>query len=228
MKDNPLDDFHTYMNPMRGIFQRILLDEGQKIKNATGKGHRSVLCSYCPCIFVVSATPMINNVADLHRYLALFWRPSWSVDRHTDNERQSGKWIYSAQQRAEFRRLFPDYGKAIERNGGATDKDLFVLNPTEFVKLANAQEFKQPLGATALKHILPLVQLKITMATKFDVNGEEIRPGNDVKPYKCSVVELAASPLEQEMVDKIYDEWSPQLNKGARGGGDDGYVPPGW
>lgn len=206
---------------MRGMFARVLVDEGQKIKNSMSKAHRGIFNSFSDHYWIITATPMINTAANMHGYLALFWRPSFSVGHHSGYKKLPGPWIYNAAERANFRRQYPHYGINFETRPMETEDDLFALDPVQFARLANRQELTGEKGLDALSTILPMIQFKAIMATVIDVNGVKVRAGRNIKPYKSVVVELLGSDLEQDYMANILTTYFPELHKG---GSQDRYV----
>ena len=200
---------------MRGIFERVLIDEGQRIKNSRSKAHRAIFCAYADTHFIVSATPIFNSITDLHGYLSLFWRASWSVAAHTNSQRQAGDWMYNAQQRKLFREVYPQYGQAIKNWRAETKLDLFALDPRHFVRQANKGGLEGEQGLDTISTLLSLLQLKITTATPMEVNGEVVRAGQNIKPYESVVVELEGTELEQDMLKNIWSVYFQHLNKGG-------------
>ncbi|RMZ78246.1 hypothetical protein DV737_g3998, partial [Chaetothyriales sp. CBS 132003] len=207
------DDRVVYMNPMRGRFCRVVCDEGQKVKNCYSKTHVGVWYSFAQHYWIVSATPMLNSVVDLLGYLWLFWRSSWAISHHTNGEVVMSKTLYAADARANARRDFPDYGTKFVEKPAPCDMDLFVLDPSVFTRLANKGELQAVAGYDVLRAVLGILQFKVTMATTFDVNGQTIRAGTNLVPYKSTVVELRPTPLEARALQNIFRVHFPDLYK---------------
>ncbi|EXJ83695.1 hypothetical protein A1O1_07319 [Capronia coronata CBS 617.96] len=78
--ENAASDSLVMASRFAHLFHRVVCDEGHKLKNPRTKNMAAVETLYALRVWIVTATPMINRVADLLGYLWLFWTPSWLDD----------------------------------------------------------------------------------------------------------------------------------------------------
>jgi hypothetical protein len=221
--DNDNDDIddsaYTYMNIARGEFDRVVLDEGQKAKNVKSKIHRTVFNMLANYHWIVTATPLMNSSSDLHGPLTLLFRNSMSLDEYTSGEESLAPKHFNRENRPKImERLgqkFGQYGTKIQGWGKSTSMPLFLLDPVMFARMASQNKLRGSLGKNILSSILDCIQLKVTMATPVVINGQEIRVGSNIKPYRTTVVELDTSDRERAMLKNIFDLHYPLLYQGA-------------
>jgi hypothetical protein len=217
-----LDDASIiYTNGIKHHFSRVILDEGQKVKNGATKVHRAVFTLYTGIKWIVTATPMMNSVNDLLGYLNLIWRMSWSAHEDPRDPKGfiTGERLYTAEFAQEFRAEHQDYGSKFKMpDAKPTDVDCFVLDPRSFAYLVNKQRLHGRVAHDVVRRILNLLQLKITTSTVIDVNDTPFRVGDQIPRYYTVVVELGLSSIEEERYEAVFDAWKDWISR-PRGSG---------
>ncbi|ETN36808.1 uncharacterized protein HMPREF1541_07795, partial [Cyphellophora europaea CBS 101466] len=206
---------YKYMNIMRGVFRCIFINEGQKIKNPKSNNNKAIFTAYTDYYWVVSATPMLNRAQDLLGYLTLMWRPSWSVEWHTDSDQESDFWIYKLDKRQEFlEQCKADsalYSTKFKRYATATNDCLFALNPKMFACVINKDLMKGEMAYNVLGTILGIIQFKASSATQFQVNGAVITADDNMKMCQSTMVKIQGSPYKAAVLEALFKALIPHL-----------------
>lgn len=205
----------VFASQLRHLFSRVVCDEGHRVKNASTSTHRAVYTLYAPHIWVVTATPMVNRVADFLGYLNLFWKKQWRVAVEGDSDWRT---LYTADFESFMRKERPD--EFVE------DLALWVLDPRSFAALVNSGRLVGEVARDVLSKILPLLQLRRTMASTMDVYGKTVRIGDNIVPYFITTVELEMDPDEKRQYADIWYKWIDHLSrKTHKSGGTDKAKP---
>lgn len=221
---------YTYSTLLQGMFQRLVLDEGHKIRNPSTLAAEVIRQIQAPNIHVMTATPMLNRAIDLTGYLYMLYKEEWDLD--------------SAAEYVEFIDALPEGGcttldlytdgftplkTPAYRPGGRLDfgvhhLPLWRLNPTTFHSRMRVQDDTERVNNahTMLRGIIPLVMLRRTQATVMHINGQDRRIGDSIPPYRICTVELewGSKAAEQEYMT-IYEDAIKYLSVGPdRSAGD--------
>lgn len=211
---DPEDATTVYTSLFAGLFQRVICDEGHKLKNCRTKNSIAIDKLYCPNRWIVTATPMINRVTDMLGYLYLLWNPAWSKDLdsldgwdHPGNNES----LYSFDTKKEFLELCPNYCEKYH------NLPLFVLDPRAFATMINSGKMENTSTASrVLRAVISILQLRWTMASEIALDDQaKYQPGVDVPIYHISGVELRQSKYEAAEYKKIWRIFSPYLTKGG-------------
>ena len=195
-----IDETKVWTSLFRHCFRRIICDEGHKLKNSRTKNHRAVFKVFAPSVWILTATPMLNSAVDILGYLNLFWRDEWDFGEDTDPDVPLED-IYSGPFRSRFRDENPDYGTSFEP--GFQHLDLYVLHPKHFATLNNRGRLTGLVAFDVLRSILTLLQLRLSVAHQLDVNGRNIRLGDQIPIYRITTVELKMNRWEESKYQDI-------------------------
>ena len=173
---------------LAGLFDRVVLDEGTKVKNPQTLASNMVVLLKASYIWVLTATPMMNRAIDYVGYLFLLWQPDMQLEM--EDEPVDTKELYTDSE------LIPTKTAAYLR-GGKYDyrkhhRRLWRLNPYAFKHVMSQQQVDLT-ALTAfevLRGITQLITLRRTQATVLDVNGEQVRIGSRIPRYQICTVEL--------------------------------------
>ncbi|TGO07475.1 hypothetical protein BTUL_0273g00010 [Botrytis tulipae] len=79
MAEEKFDNSIEIFSKVENLFDRICLDEGHAAKNSKTRIHQAVLMVHAYHHWMISATPMMNRIEDLHGILNLLWREEWRI-----------------------------------------------------------------------------------------------------------------------------------------------------
>ncbi|KAI1622650.1 hypothetical protein EDD37DRAFT_482716 [Exophiala viscosa] len=168
-----------------GLFHRVICDEGHKLKNCRTRNATAIDKLYAPKKWIVTATPMINSVADLLGYLYLFWNPAWKLlmDRLDGWEiPTTAEELYKEETLVTFREKCPNYQAKFG------EVPLFMFDPQPYAALINSGKMSVAKTASRVLHaLLSRLQLRWTMASK-------IQLGNDLT-YQPGINVIFQSPI---------------------------------
>lgn len=201
-----IDDHKNYfVNTFRGLFVRVIADEGQNVKDSATRAHKSIHTLFATETWIVSAIPADNKVTDLLGALNLFWDPNWMKVSNPDNtddedavfESDKGISYYDDSFAKEFMADHPNYKERYQ------SLELWMLSPKNFAYTANKGYLKDSVARRVILAITKLLVLRLTIATKSTVNGKPTSLSEHILPCAISTVELEAPPLENLMADAI-------------------------
>lgn len=226
-----LDPRVTYHNPLQGRFKRMILDEGHKAKNPRTKTAHAAKLVEPDHTIIVTATPMINRIADLIGYLDLLFKPEWRVaPREWEGERAYELTfdLYSDDTLPQHTPIYSFGGElAIYQDAAHTTLvdnylPLWRLDPDAYRSVTRSMETEPSVFAATQAHrvlrtVLPLIQLRRTMATEVvRFPGEApIRIGDGIPHFRIVTVELAYSRLQQRRYDALHGIVAQGLYKGV-------------
>lgn len=197
MGSNELDPSKEYYSLLNSKIGRVVLDEAHKIRNPQTKvaeavrqlkpkGPQSGLAEMI--IHLVTATPMMNRGADFVGYLSMFWCDELDVDV----AESYGDFEFDPYDETHV----PEHTE-IYQTGGELDFDryqlpLWRLNPSTFAAAMNTKDAEgRCLNAyKTLRAVIPIIMLRRTQASVLEVNGEWVRIGDSIPPYRICTVEL--------------------------------------
>ena len=196
-----IDERNVYRSRYRGLFHRVVCDEGHRVKNPATNANRSVYLVGAPHIWILSATPMINKPSDLIGYLHLLFDEAWR-DPAPVNLGDAVEY-YTAM----------DYSAPVEER-------LYQLDPVLFGKLTVHGKMGTWAAFQAIPKILSLLQIRRSMASVLTVirNGapEEVRIGDQIPHYNITTVELENSRAEQAEVSHFHAGLISRLKRFGR------------
>ena len=183
-----IDISNEYSTILAGLFHRVVLDEGTKVKNPQTLAANMIMLLKAPNKWVLSATPMMNRAIDYLGYLYLLWDEAMMLDDEEDYD--------------EIKTLYVDdswvpTSTAAYKRGGMYDFQkyrlrLWRLNPHMFKQvMAERQvDLTALMAYEVLRSITQLITLRRTQATVLDVNGESVRIGSRIPIYRICTVEV--------------------------------------
>ena len=208
--DSEIDETKVWSNIFKHCFGRIVCDEGHKLKNSRTKNHRAVFKVFAPSVWILTATPMLNSAVDVLGYLNLFWRDDWDLGETYDVD-ASLEEMYSDDFRRKFRQDNPEYGRSFEP--GFQHLDLYVLHPKHFATLSNRGRLTGLVAYNVLRSILSLLQLRLSVAHQVELNGRQIRVGDQIPMYRITTVELGMSRFEEARYRQMWRGWNALLSR---------------
>lgn len=185
----------------RVLFGRVIADEAHKLKSPKTRISFSVRLLRASTLIFLSGTPMMNRVQDLVGFLELIWKPSFVNGQDTLD--------------------LEDFRAACDAAVGGTlttrnlNDYLHLLNPTSFRKLTTTPKGSQLSPHVAhliLPPILKILQLRRTMAGTMMVNGELMRIGAQIPPYKVMTVELEMNPNARRVYGLAHNSMLSVIN----------------
>jgi hypothetical protein len=203
--DTSLDESKVWTNIFKHCFRRVICDEGHKLKNSRTRNHRAVFKTFAPCVWILSATPMLNSVVDMLGYLNLFWQADW--DLKEEHMPDSLVELYSDT----FRRDYHDHQQSPPQHG--SHLDLFILHPKHFATLYNRGQLQGTVAYNVLRPILALLQMRLGVAHQMDVNGRNVRVGDKIPMYRITTVELKMGAFEEKQYRIMWESWSRLLSR---------------
>lgn len=200
----------TYKTRLAGRFQRVVMDEGHKVKNPLTIASHLVGLLQAPIRWFLTATPMLNRAIDFLGYLYLLWNDMMALQAEEDPPGAADRYLQDVTPA-----LTPAY-----LTGGRYDWEkyrmpLWRLDPFYFRRQLNEKE--RDLGVyqayIALKAIIPLIMMRRTQvrpqtlvcdtalesepmltslpqATEMEVRGQTLRIGSQIPIYEVCTVEL--------------------------------------
>jgi SNF2-related domain len=207
--DTSLDESKVWTNVFKHCFRRVVCDEGHKLKNSRTRNHRAVFKTFAPCVWILSATPMLNSVVDMLGYLNLFWQADWELNE----EDMPGSLVdlYSDTFRRDHRQQVPQYGSRFPQ--GYRNLDFFILHPKHFATLHNRGHLQGTVAYNVLRPILALLQMRLGVAHQMDVNGRNVRVGDKIPMYRITTVELKMGAFEEKQYRTMWESWSLLLSR---------------
>lgn len=210
----------SYTQPLAGHFYRLVLDEGHKVKNPKTKTAHAAKLVRAKHTLIVTATPMINRVNDLAGYLDLLFRDEWRLAGAEADEQAYGP-AFDPYDDATLPRHTPLYQHggalaiwqdAAQTTPVAAPPALWRLDPHLFRTAmrgleADTEAFKATKAHRILRSILPLIQLRRTMATEIVSfpGASAIRIGDGIPHFRICTVELGFTSAQQRRYDRLHD-----------------------
>ena len=199
---NPL---MVYTSSLKHQFGRVICDEAHALKNGRTLTHLAIKHLLAPKIWFVSATPMINHVKDLAGYLSLLWKENWSLGTDLDAEQFYGEDMDPSDVLDHIKD--EDGSKADLITAVNRGQNIFQLEPARYSAVANQDHPDSESIGKALRAILSQIQLRHTMATVIDMgNGKKLRIGENIPHYRIGTVELAMSPIQRRLYERVWDQ----------------------
>lgn len=196
-----------YTSIFSGRFARIVCDEAHYIKNHQTRTAISVKKLQCRVSWLITATPMINKMADLYGYLHLIWDPDWEIK--TD---QPGDMYHPE---FEANRVIQENQVTLATAVAAGQRP-YVLQPEIFKSYSCRGTFEMKDARLLLPTILAQLQLRRTIATKIPIGNDKIiRPGDCIPHYRIKTIELEYRPAALEEYRTAYEEHALYLYKGG-------------
>ncbi|KAF7917809.1 hypothetical protein EAE99_009185 [Botrytis elliptica] len=188
------DNSFEIFSQVENLFHRIFLDEGHAAKNSKTHIHQAVLMVNAYCHWMVSATPMMNKIDDLHGILNLLWRGEWALNSSYD-EVASYEDDFDASTMLD--RDSPSYNDVLRLR-------LWTLDPLVFKRIC-AKTFDGDRTRLVLRAILGKIQLRRTMLTEIEVEGEPtVKIRDQIPPLTTRVVELDPDEDFESWYDDFY------------------------
>ncbi|KAL2801512.1 P-loop containing nucleoside triphosphate hydrolase protein, partial [Aspergillus granulosus] len=187
-------DKSRWNSSVAGQFLRVVLDEGHKAKNILSRVHQSIRLLNAKHVWVLTATPMLNQMIDLCGPLALLNNDGINVEARRELADSGGDAL----------RVYLD---AEEKYKADPNTDLsYLLSPKLFAAIAH----RHFLGALSGFHGLPLVLRQIALARS---NGDPVDPstatgedyeriGDDIPPMTFETIDLKYSTIAQQEHDE--------------------------
>ena len=178
-------ELSQYASYLTGIFGRVCVDEAHLLKEINTYLNLAVSLLNARCIVLITGTPMINKAADYAGLLHLLYRQQLNED-----DREPDIKDFDA---------FNDWDQRRTSKGKSTSTVVdfpdhqYLLRPDSFRKLMRPQAGEPLDPVTAhriIRPILRMVQLRRVMASSVEANGETVRVGAGIPPYRITTVEL--------------------------------------
>ncbi|KAL4982726.1 P-loop containing nucleoside triphosphate hydrolase protein [Aspergillus falconensis] len=191
-----------------GLFDRVILDEGHKVKNINTRQHQSIALLQAQHIWIFSATPMLNQMVDLGGYLALMHQADWDTKAASAIAEAGGDPL----------QIYLDAEQTLKTTPNTDITHL--LSPWLFSAVAH----KDYLKALSGHHALPLVLRQICLARAKDdpVDPTTVKPGetyekigDSIPPLEIQTIDLCYPPYLQKEHDAVYNMLVRKLKTGG-------------
>ncbi len=217
---------HTYLGDEGGPIDRIICDEGHYVKNSRTKCAAGIEQIRPLFKWFVSATPMLNRVADYRGYLYQLWQPSWEVVADDVKGEQMYEEGFNPEKCCADKDLDLDAAEQPIMSILPADAQLDVhkmwvgngvwlpvLDYELFHRTGSANEWDIATVTKMLKAIIPLVQLRRTIDSVVDFeDGTSQRVGRDILPYKVRTIDLKYPLAQQKVYNSLTDQATKKLD----------------
>ncbi|WEW60075.1 hypothetical protein PRK78_005559 [Emydomyces testavorans] len=182
--------------PENFVFERIILDESDAVKNIHTRIHRSVKAITTAHHWIVTATAMMNNAADLRGILSLLCREGFEEFAPPANE--------------------PRAGEVYEKSIVSDHHHLHLLNPDLSARTFVSGALEPTTGLTVLPRILNKIQLRRTMGSRMDLGPElgSITIGNQIPSYRVRTIDCPMTPIQLSQYINIHSSLVADLKSG--------------
>jgi SNF2-related domain len=183
-----IDTRKEYTTSLAGCFDRIVLDEGHKVKNPQTLVSNMVKLLRAPRTWILTATPMMNRATDYVGYLHLLWRDDMAMD--PQDYPDSDKELYTDDNLVP--KQSPLYAPGGRYDFEAHSLPLWRLDPYRFkhIMIERQVDITALVAFEVLRGITQMTTLRRTQATVLEANGEQVRIGNSIPRYQICTVEV--------------------------------------
>lgn len=155
--------------PEKSKFQRIILDEGHKVKDSRTNLHKSIAGINRVSTWIVSATPMINRASDLTGLLHLL---HWESNCRDFDFRAAD-----------------DTVSIYEDASSSGLSHLHILHPACFMKPFSRGFIPAYSAMIAIPKILNRIRLRRAVGHTMAVGEKEVTIGKSISPYVVKTIE---------------------------------------
>jgi SNF2-related domain/Helicase conserved C-terminal domain len=183
-----VDAGSEYNTILAGCFERIVLDEGHRVKNPQTLASNLVRLLDPTFTWILTATPVMNRASDYAGYLTLLWKEDMGLDEFDEPIVSKDQYTQNSLVPCST----PSYLKDGRYDFGRYGLPLWRLSPILYRRVMKERE--ENLSALTsyevIRNIAQLMTLRRTMATTMEVNGETVRIGSKIPRYKICTVEV--------------------------------------
>ncbi|KAI9370901.1 hypothetical protein BJX61DRAFT_544160 [Aspergillus egyptiacus] len=210
----------TVSSRLRGLFARVVADEGHALKQIRTYNHQAVAKLEARTVWFLTATPMSNRALDLCGYLALLWKDAMKlqVEENPDDDGAAEETAVAASA--------PPAIDPVAEYQPYSDLDSFealdappyhLLSPRRFASLAT----KGHLAARRGYHCLPVIMRLLCLARDM---GQPVDPrdltvgiiGSDIPPLRMFTVELRHPAWAQRLHDRRWAKLLARIKQGRK------------
>lgn len=204
----------------------MVLDEAHKIRNPDTKIAESIR-QLLPqttdndlaglVVHMLTATPMMNRGSDFVGYLTMFWREVFRVDP----DESFGDFAFDPYDDAHVPERTAAYLEGGLLDYAKNRLPLWRLLPQTFWATMNRKDADGLClrAYEVLRAVIPVIMLRRTQATVMEVNGEYIRIGDKIPPYRICTVELDWNDEMQFLqYKKLFEDYVKYLTSGQAAG----------
>jgi len=156
---------------------------------------------------------MLNRGSDYYGYLTLLWRDEFDIS----DEESYGDFVFDRYDDTHIPEHTPIYKPGGELDYHKVAQPLWRLYPRSFWLVMNRKDHEgRCLNAyRTLRAVIPIIMLRRTQASVLEVNGQWIRIGDSIPPYRICTVELSwPSALAFQEYNKLFRDYVKYLNQG--------------
>ncbi|KAJ5162548.1 Helicase C-terminal [Penicillium capsulatum] len=192
-----------FMGLLRVTFQRVVCDEGHRVKTISSRQHQSVAKLTRSATWFLTATPMWNKPLDFCGYLSLLWTEMVAAQPEATGDSDVSTDLKDYQMWSARADLPP------------ADRPYHLLSPAGLISLSRKGHLTSRVGFDALPILLRLTCLcREPGHLMTGANGQTVVIGGDIPNLAITTVELRYTRTTQVAHDHIYH----QIIEGLYGG----------
>ncbi|KAL4981348.1 P-loop containing nucleoside triphosphate hydrolase protein [Aspergillus falconensis] len=173
---------------VRGLFARVICDEGHALKTIATRFHQSVADLGADHLWILSATPMFNRAQDMCGYLSLLYREEFDAD---DEDSRLADPI-------------TEYKQGMKDLDSGAPPPTHLLAPRRFASLARKGMLSAADGYDSIPVIMRMLCLGRDADDPLPGGTEGSTIGDDIPPVRVMTVEVRYDPRSQMEHDRFY------------------------